>query len=230
MSGGFDLYTLIFLVLAVFLFFKLRSVLGTKTGSEKDTLHRQVPPPPPVGGPGNVVQMPVRENGPVIDATPAAPRWGDAPPTLARGFDAIAGLDAAFDPTVFTQGARQAYEMIVTAFARGDRAALNPLLSPEVFAGFESAIKDRETRSEAVETRFIGLDKAEIIGAETRDTVAYVTMKFVCQLVTVTRDKAGVVVDGSPDKVQSVTDLWTFARDTRDRNPNWKLVGTESGS
>ncbi len=229
MSGGFDIYTLIFLALAVFLVFKLRGVLGTKTGDEKDTFHRPAPPPAP-GGPNNVVPMPQREGGPVIDLKPEGPRWGDAPAPLARGFDAIAALDTSFDPAAFTQGARAAYEMIVMAFARGDRATLQPLLSPEVYAGFDGALKERESRKEAVETRFIGLNTCQIIGAETRDTTAYLTVKFVCELVSVTRNATGAVVDGSADKVQTVTDLWTFARDLRDRNPNWKLVGTESGS
>jgi predicted lipid-binding transport protein (Tim44 family) len=119
--------------------------------------------------------------------------------------------------------------MIVLAFAAGDRRALKDLLSKEVYDGFDSAIRGREQVEHKVETRFVGIDKAEIVGAELRDRVAQVTLRFVSQMITVTRDKTGAVVDGSPDKVADVTDIWTFARDTASRDPNWKLVGTESG-
>jgi predicted lipid-binding transport protein (Tim44 family) len=119
--------------------------------------------------------------------------------------------------------------MIVLAFAQGDRRSLKDLLSKEVYDGFDAAIREREANEQKVETRFIGIDKAELTGAEQRDRIAHVTVRFVSQMVTVTRDKTGAVVDGSPDKVTDVTDVWTFARDTSSRDPNWKLVGTDSG-
>jgi len=119
--------------------------------------------------------------------------------------------------------------MIVTAYAQGDRRALKNLLSKEVYDGFEQAIKDRETRGEKAETRFVSIDKADITGADVKGRTAQVTVRFVSQLVSVTRDKDGNVIDGSPDKVTDVTDVWTFARDLSSRDPNWKLVATEAG-
>lgn len=238
-----DIYTIIFLALAVFIFLRLRNVLGQRTGGERppfDRAARDFPSGPAKGAAnsatGNVVPLP----GAVIDHAPApteaaAPtldRWkGIAQPgtALARGLDDVAAADPAFDAAKFLAGARSAYEMIVLAFAGGDRRALKDLLSREVFDGFDGAIRDREQREQKVETRFVGIDKAEIVGAELRDRIAHVTLRFVSQMVTVTRDKAGNVVDGSPDKVTDVTDIWTFARDTSSRDPNWKLVGTESG-
>ncbi len=119
--------------------------------------------------------------------------------------------------------------MIVTAYAQGDRRTLKNLLSKEVYDGFEQAIKDRESRGEKAETRFVSIDKADLTGAEVKAKTAQITVRFVSQLVSVTRDRDGNVIDGSPDKVTDVTDVWTFARDLSSRDPNWKLVATEAG-
>ena len=184
----------------------------------------------------NVVPMP----GAVIDQAPLAPTADVAPPTdrwkgiaepgtpLAQGLDAIAAQDSSFDPRHFSRGARSAYEMIVLAFANGDRRALKDLLSSEVYESFEAVIKDREKHEQKTETRFVSIDKAELVGAEARDRAAQLTVRFVSQMISVTRDKAGTIVDGNPEKVADITDVWTFARDTTSRDPNWKLVGTGS--
>ena len=119
--------------------------------------------------------------------------------------------------------------MIVGAFAAGDRKSLKGLLSREVYDGFDAAIRERESKGETVESRFVALETAEIIGAEMRGSTAQVTVRFVSQLITATRDKSGNVVEGNPDKVTDVTDVWTFARDMTSRDPNWKLVATETG-
>ena len=109
------------------------------------------------------------------------------------------------------------------------RRTAETLLSKEVYDGFEAAIKDRETRGEKAETRFVSIDKADLIGADVKAKTAQVTVRFVSQLVSVTRDRSGNVIDGNPDKVTDVTDVWTFARDVSSRDPNWKLVATEAG-
>jgi len=150
----------------------------------------------------------------------------DTGATLAS--DGLVAQDSAFDPRHFLSGARSAYEMIVLAFANGDRRALKDLLSSEVYESFEAAIKERERQEQKTETRFVSIDKAEIVGAEARDRAAQLTVRFVSQMISVTRDKAGTIVDGNPDKVADITDVWTFARDTTSRDPNWKLVGTGS--
>jgi predicted lipid-binding transport protein (Tim44 family) len=229
-----DIYTIIFLALAVFIFLRLRSVLGQRTGSERPPYDRAAPNV--LQRDNNVVPMP----GSVIDqppplpskeVTPPSDRWkGVAEPgtALAQGLDAVIAQDSSFDPRHFISGARSAYEMIVLAFANGDRRALRDLLSGEVYDSFDSAIKDREKHEQKTETRFVSIDKAEIVGAEARDRSAQVTVRFVSQMISVTRDKAGTIVDGNPDKVADITDVWTFARDTASRDPNWKLVGTGS--
>jgi len=232
-----DIYTIIFLALAVFIFLRLRSVLGQRTGSERPPYDRAAPNVVQRAQDNNVVPMP----GAVIDQAPLAPsadvapadRWkGLAEPgtPLAAGLDAIAAQDSSFDPRHFISGARGAYEMIVLAFANGDRRALKDLLSSEVYESFETVIKDRETHEQKTETRFVSIDKAELVGAEARDRAAQLTVRFVSQMITATRDKAGTIVDGSADTVADITDVWTFARDITSRDPNWKLVGTGSAA
>nr|WP_210269378.1 Tim44/TimA family putative adaptor protein [Tardiphaga robiniae] len=221
------------MALAVFIFIRLRNVLGQRTGEERppfDRAARDALPPE-----GNVVPMP---GGPIDQAAPApaadvspAERWkGITEPgtPLAAGLDAIVDQDSSFDPRHFITGAKGAYEMIVLAFANGDRRSLKDLLSSEVFDSFDAVIKDREKNEQKTETRFVSIDKAELVGAEVRDRAAQLTVRFVSQMISVTRDKTGAVVDGNADKVSDITDVWTFARDITSRDPNWKLVGTGS--
>ena len=230
-----DIYTIIFLALAVFIFLRLRSVLGQRTGRER-------PPYDPysardaVRSPTNdnkVVALPARGAEPApVETTEPVDRWkgiAEQGTAVANGLDAIVAEDKSFDIKHFLAGARQAYEMIVTAYAEGDRRNLKNLLSREVYDGFESAIREREGRGETTETRFVSIDKADITGAELRGKTAQITLRFVSQLVSVTHDRTGAVIEGSPDKVTEVTDVWTFARDLSSRDPNWKLVATEAG-
>jgi predicted lipid-binding transport protein (Tim44 family) len=139
-------------------------------------------------------------------------------------------VDKSFDVKQFIAGARAAYEMIVTAYATGDRRSLKGLLEREVYDGFDAIIRQRETRGETVETRFVSIDASEIINAQLRGKMAHLTLRFVSQLVSATRNRNGNVIDGSADTVTSVTDIWTFARDVTSRDPNWKLVATEGGT
>jgi predicted lipid-binding transport protein (Tim44 family) len=240
MRDVFDIYTIIFLALAVFIFLRLRSVLGQRTGRERPpydpySAREQVRP-----ATDKVVALPNRtteaaaQKPPAEPVAPATPdeRWkgiAEAGSPLAAGLDAIAGADSGFDPKHFLTGARTAYEMIVSAYAEGDRRALKGLLSRDVYDGFESAITEREKRAETVESRFVSIDDAEITSAELRGRTTQLMVRFRSKLVTATRDKNGNVIDGSADKVTDVTDVWTFARDASSRDPNWKLVATEAG-
>jgi predicted lipid-binding transport protein (Tim44 family) len=151
-------------------------------------------------------------------------------PAAAAGVEAIRGADRNFDAHGFAGGARAAFEMIVGAFAKGDLATLRPLLDDATYASFESAVKDRRSQGRVLETSLIGFDSTELVRAELRGTVAHVTMRFVTEQINVTRGADGLVVDGNPNTVDRVTDVWTFARDTRSDNPNWLLVGTDSES
>jgi len=233
----FDIYTIIFLALAVFIFLRLRSVLGQRTGRER-------PPYDPystrdaVRSPATdkVVTLPPpaaeAATRPVEAAPPPADRWkglAESGSSIAAGLDAIAAAEPSFDAKHFITGARTAYEMIVTAFAEGDRRQLRSLLSREVFDGFDAAISERERRGETAETRFVSIDGATMTAAELRSRTAQITVRFVSKLISATRDRSGNVIVGSAERVSDVTDVWTFARDISSRDPNWKVVATEAG-
>jgi predicted lipid-binding transport protein (Tim44 family) len=245
----FDIYTIIFLALAVFIFLRLRSVLGQRTGRERppyDPYSARDAVRSPVTD--KVVTLPPRTGAPTAPAAPTSPvepaparlveaapqptdRWKDiaeaGPATV--GLDAILAADPTFDAKHFITGARAAYEMIVTAFAEGDRRQLRNLLSREVFEGFDAAITEREGRGETSETRFVSIDGSAVTAAELRGKTAQLTIRFVSKLITATRDRSGAVTEGNAEKVTDVTDVWTFARDLSSRDPNWKVVATEAG-
>jgi len=239
MQDVFDIYTIIFLALAVFIFLRLRSVLGQRTGRERPPYDPYAAREPARPASDNVVQIPNRTGEAAAkkaeDAAAAvapAERWkGVAEPgtPLAAGLDAVYAADSTFDANHFLTGARAAYEMIVTAYAEGDRRSLRNLLSREVYDGFDGAITEREKRGDVVESRFVSIDKATITNAEVRGRSAQITVRFLSKLVSVTRNKAGEVIDGNAESVTDVTDVWTFARDVSSRDPNWKLVATEAG-
>jgi predicted lipid-binding transport protein (Tim44 family) len=238
----FDIYTIIFLALAVFIFFRLRSVLGQRTGRER-------PPYDPysasardaVRSPASdkivtLPQRPAAEPAASRPAEPAAPppadRWKGVAETgssVATGLDAIVATDPGFDVKHFIAGARAAYEMIVTAFAEGDRRQLRNLLSREVYDGFDAAISERERRGETAETRFVSIDGSTVTAADLRARTAQITVRFVSKLISVTRGRTGDVIDGNAEKVTDVTEVWTFAREVAARDPNWKVVATEAG-
>jgi len=116
------------------------------------------------------------------------------------------------------------------AFAAGNRKLLKDLLSGEVYEGFAGAIEHRETRSEEIDQSFVGIDSADILEAEVKEGMASVTVRFASQLISATRDAAGEVIEGDPQRIKDVTDIWTFSRDVSTpraaSNPNWKLVAT----
>ncbi|CAN7587675.1 Tim44/TimA family putative adaptor protein [Aminobacter aminovorans] len=230
----FDFGTIFFLIAAVVIFFQLRNVLGRRTGNERPPFDPYTAarnkPQDANGKPENVVSLPQRKRAPgeaADDAYVAIDAFAKPGTDLNKGLRAIKDADASFEPKGFVEGAKMAYEMIVMAYADGDRKTLKNLLSREVFDGFVAAIADREGRSEKIQSSFVGIDKADIVSAEMKGGEAHVTLRIVSELISATRDKAGEVIDGDPETVAEVKDVWTFARDTRSRDPNWKLVATE---
>ena len=239
MDEFFDIPTLIVIGIAIVVLFRLRSVLGTRTGNERNPLQRaqqqqnQNQPPKPAN---DEKVTPLRPGQ-------AAPQTGDAERRalklsaeieqlsrgnagVADGLKAIAESDPTFSPKSFLEGAKQAYEMIVTAFATGDRKTLKMLLEKDVYDGFEQAIAGRETLGQKVDFTFVGLPKVEIADAEIDRRDARVAVRFNAEVVQATRDKDGQLIDGNADTVQTIADEWTFARNPKSRDPNWKLVAT----
>lgn len=234
MEGFAFLDIIFFAMVAGFLILRLRSVLGRRTGNEKPPFTSRPPVLPREGGepvPDNVTRFP--KPAPEVEGTaspaPAGPGAAEAgKPGLEAGIAQIRGADPSFDPRGFTQGARAAFEMIVGAFAAGDSGALRPLLSDEVHENFAAAIRDRQAAKQTLETTLVGINNAQIVEARLEGRTAFVTLKFVTEQVNVTKNAAGEVVDGDPNQVTTVTDIWTFARNTKSRDPNWVLVATGS--
>jgi predicted lipid-binding transport protein (Tim44 family) len=243
MSEAFDIYTLLFLVLAVVIFIRLRNVLGRRTGNERPPYDPYTTPDPKrAGAPdanepvvalprGRSARAPVEASGPSMeDIETRLGRYASKDSPLGQSLTGLMRADPGFDPAPFLDGAKMAYEAIVMAFAEGDEATLEQLLGTDVFEGFQRAIRERETRGEKVLSSLVGIDKADIIEVEVKNRTAYVTVKFVSELISVTRDADGEVIEGDPKKVREVTDIWTFAREVASKNPNWKLVATEAAN
>jgi predicted lipid-binding transport protein (Tim44 family) len=233
-------------LVAIFLILRLRSVLGKRTGNERpparDPFTPPAPPPatPRVGDRGdapanqgndNVVSLPTA-NAPAPRPSLATSGPGGIRatvlPTATAGVAAIRSADPGFEPIGFTAGARAAFTAIVEAFAKGDTSTLRPLLDGPTFASFEAAIRGRVERKEKAETTLIGFEASDISGAELQGTNANVTVRFVSEQINVLRNVEGQIIDGNPNEVQKVIDLWTFRRDTKSSDPNWLLIKTES--
>ena len=231
-----DLYTLLFLVIAVFLIFRLRSVFGRRTGHERPPVERRVRPDATAEPTNNkVVPLPTRslprhtEPTPrtePADAADVVHKLPNTTPAIDAALNQLMRADAHFTPAGFVAGARAAYEMIVAAFASGDRQTLKPLLSKDVYDGFDAAISEREKAGHTIESSFVGLDAADITEAALRGSNAQITVRFVAKMIQATRDNTGAVVSGEPTKVAEITDIWTFARDIAVRDPNWRLIAT----
>lgn len=234
--------TIVFALVAVIVIWKLRSVLGERTGSEKPpgaNLFGRSPPPangarPANGNGNNVVRLPsaAEPARPFTPPSAAVDRWtGIAAPgsELANGLDAIAAADPSFSPRPFIEGAKIAYEAIVTAFATGERKTLQNLLAKDVYDSFAAALDERARRGEIVTSTFVSIDDATIEEADLNRRTARIMVRFTSKLITATHDGTGKLVDGSPDQVVDMNDVWSFARDTNAKDPNWKLVATESG-
>lgn len=229
--GSNDFITLFFLVAAVLIFLQLRSVLGRRTGNEK--------PPFDPYSPKDLAKGPGSEDSKVVtlqrkgdtdgeNRYAAVDAYAKPETELNAKLRAVVNADQSFEPKEFLNGARMAYEMIVMAFAEGDRKTLKGLLSREVFDGFSAAITEREQRGETVKSTFVGIEKADIVQAAAKDSEVQITVRILSQLISATFAKDGSVVDGDAETVGEVNDLWTFSRDVRSRDPNWKLVATES--
>jgi predicted lipid-binding transport protein (Tim44 family) len=211
---------ILFAMVAAFLVLRLRSVLGRRTGNER---RRDFLRGPATAG-DKVVALGQRPD-PATASIQAAPAAG----TVAAGLAQIAAADPEFDTPHFLDGARGAFELIVGAFAAGDKQQLRSLLSDEVYNSFAAAIDERQAAGETLETRIIKLKDIDVADAETEGSRARITVKLVSDQVHVLRAHDGSVVDGDPENAIEKTDFWTFARDTRSPDPNWQLVATGSG-
>ncbi|WP_164730478.1 Tim44/TimA family putative adaptor protein [Pelagibacterium montanilacus] len=236
MGEFLDFPTIIVIIVAIVVLLRLRSVLGTRTGNER-------PPSPRYENisrkredkDDTVVQMPTRKPQPDdADAErfqrkreAEIEKFSNGDEAIARGLSDIAEADPAFSPKQFIEGAKSAYEMIVTAFAAGDRKTLKMLLDKEVYDSFEAAIAEREAAGQTVEFTFVGLNNIVFTEVELDKRNAVVSLRIDAEVVSVTHDAQGEVLEGTPGQVVPIADEWTFMRNTRARDPNWKLVATD---
>ncbi|MBU1175196.1 MAG: Tim44/TimA family putative adaptor protein [Alphaproteobacteria bacterium] len=238
MSDFLDIPTLIAIGVIIVVFLRMRSILGTRTGSER--------PPVPRARPSNADRATDAGDDMVVAPRPQAQDDADSlgderrrrkleaeieqlaatKPEVAAGLTAIAAADPAFMPKSFLEGAKAAYEMIVTAFAGGDRKTLKTLLDKEVYDGFEQVISERESAGQAVDFTFVGLPGIEFSEVEFDKKTASITLNYRAEIVSATRDASGALIEGNADQVVTIKDEWTFARNVKSRDPNWKLVAT----
>jgi predicted lipid-binding transport protein (Tim44 family) len=211
---------LVVALVAGVILFRLYTVLGRRTGQERPPQDPRVPASvPPEAAKSNVVPLPSRAEQ--IAERPADP--------VARGLFDIKIADRGFEADHYLAGTRAAYEIIVTAFARGDRAQLKPLLSSEVYAAFEQVVAGREQRKETVEFTFVGFKDLKIVHAALKNRAAEITVAIGAQFISATTGPDGQLVEGDAKSVRDVTDVWTFTRDVHSRDPNWLLVATSGG-
>lgn len=220
---------LIFAVIAAFLVYRLNAVLGTRNDSDR-------PRPNPFAAP-----EPREDRPPLTVVSSAAPaRLPAAIPLsyidaeankdgrIAEGLEEIAGADSLFDVAHFVTGAKMAFETVVNAYARGDRTLLKPLLSPKLYGDFDAAITAREAAGHVSATDIRGIKAVRIVAARLAGAMAYITVDFDVEQTSVTRDGAGAVVEGNPEAVTEVDDIWTFTRDVRSTDPNWIIIETKT--
>ena len=221
MGEGFAFFdVIIFAMLAGYLVFQLRRVLGKRTGHQQRRPNAFARKQEEGADNDNVVALPDRTQQDIAEEDAAL---ADAE---LSGQTQLKTLDPTFDPREFVQGAKAAFEWIVAAFARGDRETLQNLLGPSLYQDFESAIQDREEQGETLETTVSSIKSASIEEVRVDGHIATITIEFVSDQVKVVRDSDGTVTEGDPHRIETLTDIWVFSRDIRSRNPNWHLIGT----
>jgi predicted lipid-binding transport protein (Tim44 family) len=229
MNDGFQFLDIIlFAMVAAFLVLRLRNVLGRRTGNQQRPRDPSEQHQHEGENEGNVIELADRTDQADDGEELASDAESDDP--LVAGIARIRLADPKFDADEFQGGARAAFEMVVHAFATGDSGTLRTLLSEEVAENFQNAIMARLEAGETLETTVISVKSADLIEAEMRGRQAAVTVKFVSEQVNVTRDTEGRVIEGDPNQVTDITDIWTFSRNTRSRDLNWKLIETRSSN
>ena len=227
MNEGFQFLDIIFFaMIAAFLVLRLRSVLGRRNSNQPRPRDDQARREKESEADDNVIDITDRATR--VDQEDAEPDEEMPNDPISTGLAEINIADGSFDPNEFLGGARSAFELIVSAFALGDTGTLSNMLSDDVLENFQSALQQRMEARETLETTVISIKSADVVEAEMRGKTAVITIKFVSEQVNVTRETEGHVVAGDPNQVTDVTDIWTFARSVRSRNPNWKLIETRS--
>ena len=224
---GFQFIDIIILAMAAgFIVLRLRSVLGRRTGHEPTPESRDPREEAFARNPDNVVPLPIPRRSRESILMDIEPAYQATP--LEPGLVQVKMADHSFSAAGFLEGAAKAFEMIVTAYAKHDTDTFKPLLSADVYARFAGAIQEREERGETMETELVVLKPPRLESVEVRDNRAIIDVRFQSEQVNLVKDKAGAIIEGDREHVDSVTDVWTFARDLATADPNWALIATRS--
>ena len=225
MGDGFQaLDIILFAMIAAFLVLRLRSVLGKRTGHQRRRPNFASDNRKITSKEDKVVETPPKSKM----ESENTDNTNDLPDPIAACLSTVREVDPTFDSENFISGAKAAFEIVVNGFADGDKDSLRGLLNNEVFENFCEAIDEREATGNRLETVIVGIKEINILEARVGGSTAFVTVKVLSEQVNVTRDNSGAVVDGDENRVAPVTDIWTFARNTRAHDPNWTLVETRS--
>lgn len=222
---------IIYALVAAGLVLWLRNVLGTRHGDERERPNPFAVQPEATDQQrrpyleGEAKSLSPQERISALAANPT-PVMSVENKTAENGLIDISRIDKAFDINFFLDGAQEAFVMIVEAFAKKDRETLRDLLEPQVYAAFEGAIDTRERNGETVITEILAVRKSEVIEAKLEGRIAYITVRFQADEITVTKDKDGNVISGHAEKVAPMRDIWSFSRDVRGRDPRWLVHET----
>jgi predicted lipid-binding transport protein (Tim44 family) len=185
---------------AAVVLFQLYAVLGRKVGRQAEDL------------------APAKAAPPAREAA-ATPATGVTEPAAVSGLAALRAKDPSFDVTRFMQGARQAFTMVVKAFATGDRATLKPLLAPELMATFETEISQREQEGRSEQVEFLQEPRADLESLGVIGDLAKASVRFLAEFRSRSKGPEGEAVDD-----RRTAEVWTFQRNLTSRDPNWTLI------
>lgn len=231
MGEDFSVIQVIFIAaLAIFILLQLRRVLGRRTGNERqrDPFAARSSVGPAGRPQGKDAAPPLTDRAPVDDGPSNIGTVAPAGSALNQALTEIQLADRSFEVERFLGGARSAYRMLVEAFGRGDKAALQPLVAPDVLASFSSVIDGRAARGETVDFKLVGIKDATITAAKLEGRQAEITVSFEAEIMSVTKNSDGAVIAGDPGTLVTVIDIWSFARDVKSKAPDWMLIGTDT--
>lgn len=215
---------LILLVVVIFIIWRLNAVLGTGGG----TNNKKNDPYGFGREDRDKNQADNKDRGAASVRPPLRVVTNGETPKTADELTRIRSLDPGFDAQRFLENAVSAYELILKAFAEHDRKALKPLVSGEVYQGFDEVMKSREQQGQSLRTEIISIERPEIHDVELEGSLARITVNFQASLAAELTDAQGEVIEGGLDKTNTNRDLWSFERDLKEKNPVWLLVATES--
>ena len=222
---------IVYALVAAGLVFWLRSILGTRPGDEQERPNPYVQAEQSTDSSG--------EHAYLADEKPVSPeksifalaenKTGNLSienKTAENGLLDILKADKKFDINLFMMAAQDAFAFIVEAFAEGDKETLENLLTEGVYGAFEGTIDAREKRGETSVTEIHAIKKAEVVGARLEGKKAFITVRFTADETSVTKDSDGEIIEGHPDKVTQMRDVWTFGREVNAKDPRWLVFET----